>query len=105
MKCRENAIQHIAPGVVVLRNRRPKMNNPRQKDSVRGKPTVAAVMLTVQEAANYLRVSKTFLDKSRVSGAGPEFIRVGKRKILYRVCDLDAWAASRRYRSTGEYRV
>ena len=81
------------------------MNNPRETDSVRGKPIAAATMLTVREAANYLRISKSFLDKSRATGAGPEFIRIGKRKILYRVCDLDVWAASRRHRSNREYLV
>src|SRR6476620_7218706 len=69
-----------------------------------GKKTSAtAGLLTVLEAAKYLRVSKSFLDKSRICGGGPEFIRIGKRKILYRTCDLDAWACSRRYRSTSEY--
>jgi excisionase family DNA binding protein len=76
-----------------------------QAETGRSKKTsvTASALLTVAEAANYLRVSKSFLDKSRVSGGGPEFIRIGKRKILYRVCDLDVWAASRRYRSTSEY--
>jgi excisionase family DNA binding protein len=67
------------------------------------KTSVTLGLLTVAEAAKYLRVSKSFLDKSRVCGGGPDFIRLGKRKILYRTCDLDAWACSRRHRSTSEY--
>jgi excisionase family DNA binding protein len=74
------------------------MNNPRET-----KAATTAALLTVTEAAKYLRVSKSFLDKSRVSGGGPEFIRVGKRKILYRTSALDFWANARRYNSTSEY--
>jgi excisionase family DNA binding protein len=60
--------------------------------------------LTTPEAAAYLRVSKSYFDKLRVYGGGPEFIRLGKRKILYRKSDLDLWADQRRFGSTSEYR-
>jgi predicted DNA-binding transcriptional regulator AlpA len=61
--------------------------------------------LTPSEAAIHLRVSKSYLDKLRVYGGGPQFLRLGKRKILYAAVDLDAWAASRRHNSTSEYGV
>lgn len=64
---------------------------------------IGSALLTVKEAATYTRLSKSHLDKLRVSGGGPKFLRFGKRKILYAVSDLDAWAASRRYGSTSEY--
>jgi excisionase family DNA binding protein len=60
-------------------------------------------LLTVKEAAEDRRCSKSYLDKLRVYGGGPPFLRIGKRKILYRKSDLDAWTASRRYNSTSEY--
>ncbi len=60
-------------------------------------------LLTTPEAASYLRVSKSYLDKLRVYGGGPKFLRFGKRKILYRKSDLDLWAAERRFGSTSEY--
>ncbi len=60
-------------------------------------------LLTPGEAAAYLRVSKSYLDKLRVYGGGPKFVRPGKRKILYRKSDLDAWAAERTFTSTSEY--
>ena len=60
-------------------------------------------LLTPSEAAAYLRVSKSYLDKLRVYGGGPKFLRFGKRKILYRKSDLDFWAAQRRFSSTSEY--
>jgi len=59
--------------------------------------------LTPKEAAAYLRVSKSYLDKLRVYGGGPKFLRFGKRKILYRKSDLDFWAAQHRFGSTSEY--
>ncbi len=61
-------------------------------------------LLTTREAAAYLRVSKSYLDKLRVYGGGPKFLRYGKRKILYRMSDLDLWAGERRFTSTSEYR-
>jgi predicted DNA-binding transcriptional regulator AlpA len=61
-------------------------------------------LLTTPEAASHLRVSKSYLDKLRVYGGGPEFIRLGKRKILYRMSDLDLWAGQRRFGSTSAYR-
>jgi len=61
-------------------------------------------VLTTREAAAHLRVSKSYLDKLRVYGGGPRFLRFGKRKILYRMSDLDLWAAERRFTSTSEYR-
>jgi excisionase family DNA binding protein len=60
-------------------------------------------LLTPAEAAVYLRVSKSYLDKLRVYGGGPKFLRFGKRKILYRQSDLELWAAVRSFRSTSEY--
>ncbi len=57
--------------------------------------------LTVVEAASHLGVSKSWLDKSRLRGDGPAFIRIGAN-VRYAVEDLDAFAASRRVRSTSE---
>src|SRR5688572_17851846 len=62
-----------------------------------------AQFLTVREAAAHLRVSKSYLDKLRVYGGGPEFVRLGQRKILYSRSALDAWATSRRFNSTSQY--
>lgn len=59
-------------------------------------------LLTPQEAAADLRVSKSYLDKQRVYGGGPQFLRFG-RKVLYRKSDLDFWAAQHRFKSTSEY--
>jgi excisionase family DNA binding protein len=60
--------------------------------------------LTTNEAASYLRVSKSYLDKLRVYGGGPKFLRFG-RKILYRQSELNLWAEERCFGSTSEYEV
>ena len=64
---------------------------------------VADAFLTPAEAAGYLKCSKSFLDKARVYGGGPNFIRLGARKITYRRSALDAWADARSYASTSQY--
>jgi hypothetical protein len=60
-------------------------------------------LLTPPEAAAYLRSSKSYLDKLRVYGGGPEFVRLGRRKILYRKSSLDNWTRQQRFVSTSEY--
>jgi excisionase family DNA binding protein len=45
----------------------------------------------VVEAAQYLGVSKSFLDKARIYGGGPSFMRFG-RAIVYSTEALDEWA-------------
>lgn len=47
----------------------------------------------VVEAAQYLGVSKSFLDKARIYGGGPSHMRFG-RAVVYSTEDLDEWARS-----------
>lgn len=48
----------------------------------------------VQQAAEYLGVSKSFLDKARCYGtSGPAFMRLG-RTIVYDTTELDRWLRS-----------
>ena len=46
--------------------------------------------LTVREAAAYLRVSKSFLDKLRTRIGGPRYVKVG-RSVRYDVDSLHTW--------------
>lgn len=57
--------------------------------------------LRAPEAARYLGLSTSTVNKLRLTGGGPLYSRVGRR-VLYRVQDLDAWVASGRRRSTAE---
>jgi helix-turn-helix protein len=56
-------------------------------------------LLTEPEAAAYLRISRSFLAKARCSGAGPIFVKCGRR-VLYDLADLDAFADRGKRRST-----
>ncbi|TCQ80279.1 AlpA family transcriptional regulator [Ochrobactrum sp. BH3] len=46
--------------------------------------------LRVKEAAAYLGLSKSTLDKYRHFGTGPRFFKPG-RSVIYDTADLDAW--------------
>ena len=59
------------------------------------------VYLTVSEAADRIRMSKSFLDKLRVNGGGPRFIKNGSR-VVYRVGEIDMWMREREFASTSE---
>jgi predicted DNA-binding transcriptional regulator AlpA len=52
--------------------------------------------LNVREAAAHLNVSKSLLDKLRLTGEGPDYMKLGQRRVVYAVQDLDAWAESGR---------
>ena len=58
-------------------------------------------LLTQREAAALLRLSERTLERMRVSGLGPKFIRLG-RSIRYRLTDIEADIASRVVSSTSE---
>lgn len=60
------------------------------------------VLLTTQEAASYLCVSKAFLERDRWAGARIPFIRVGSRAVRYRQADLDDYIEGRKRRSTSD---
>ena len=57
--------------------------------------------LGVREAANYLGVSASMLNKLRVTGGGPVYYKLNRR-CVYDLRDLDEWAASRKRRHTSE---
>lgn len=58
--------------------------------------------ITTREAAKYLGLSSSTLNKWRCHGGGPEFLKLG-RAVRYRFEDLDAFVAVRRLNSTSSY--
>ncbi|MBB3978896.1 putative DNA-binding transcriptional regulator AlpA [Rhizobium azooxidifex] len=56
--------------------------------------------LRVKQAAAYVGVSKSFLDKSRCYGGGPTYVKLGTT-VIYRSEDLDAWVAEKRVPANG----
>jgi excisionase family DNA binding protein len=58
-------------------------------------------LLTQSECAELLRLSERTLERLRVSGSGPKFLRI-RHSVRYRQTDVEAWLASRTVRSTSE---
>jgi predicted DNA-binding transcriptional regulator AlpA len=57
-------------------------------------------ILKTADAATYLAVGKPTLEKWRLAGNGPPFIRLGVRSVGYDLVDLDKWVESRKRAST-----
>lgn len=51
--------------------------------------------MRVPQAADYLGLSKSALDKMRCYGGGPAYAKLGTT-IVYQTADLDAWVFARR---------
>jgi len=60
-------------------------------------------LLNTREAAGYLRVSASFLEKDRWRGARIPFVRISSRSIRYRQSDLEDYISSQIKQSTSEY--
>jgi excisionase family DNA binding protein len=58
-------------------------------------------LLTQRQASTVLCLSERTLERLRVSGTGPRFVRAG-RSVRYRETDLEAWIAQRVVGSTSE---
>jgi len=51
-------------------------------------------LLTQRETATLLRLSERTLERLRLQGGGPLYVKAG-RCVRYREADLEAWSASR----------
>jgi predicted DNA-binding transcriptional regulator AlpA len=60
---------------------------------------MSEIYLSREKAAEYLAVSVKTLERLASDGGGPAFVQIAKRRVVYIKSDIDAWAASRRYRS------
>jgi predicted DNA-binding transcriptional regulator AlpA len=54
-------------------------------------------LLRPREAADFLGVAGRSLERWRASGDGPAFVRVGPRRVGYRMADLQAWTTRRTF--------
>ena len=57
--------------------------------------------LTQSEAAKLLRLSPRTLERMRLVGSGPKFVKAGRR-VLYRVDFIDDWTDAQTFQSTSE---
>lgn len=64
--------------------------------------TNTRLVMTVQQAANYLGMAVSTLNKWRCFGDGPVFIKMG-RSVRYRVKDLNDYVENRQAESTSHY--
>ncbi len=60
-------------------------------------------MLTTREAANFLRLSSSWLAKARMRGDGPPYVKIG-RSVRYSEGALAQWMKSKQRLSTEQYR-
>lgn len=63
--------------------------------------SISTAPLPVEAAATHVGLSVSTLNKLRVFGGGPVFLKLGRR-VAYRIEDLDAWLAARLRRSTSD---
>lgn len=62
-------------------------------------PTHLAKYMSVEAAAAYTGLSSSTLNKLRVFGGGPPYVKIGRR-VVYQVTALDEWLVSKRRAST-----
>ena len=53
-------------------------------------------ILRTSEAAYYIGLSPSTLEKKRLTGGGPRFIRLGGRAVGYDIHDLNEWLDAQR---------
>lgn len=58
--------------------------------------------LRTPEAAKYLGVGQSTLERKRIDGTGPKFRQLGAKIIVYALADLDEWASQSVLSSTSE---
>ena len=61
------------------------------------------LLRTQREAAEVLRLSERTLERMRLTGLGPAYVKAGRR-VLYRQADLETWIAAQMRVSTSEAR-
>jgi len=80
--------------------------------TTQNRPTTTATTLepprylNSAEAGRILRLSARTLERMRVEGSGPRYLKAGRgsrARVLYRPADLYAWLDAQVYQSTSEY--
>jgi hypothetical protein len=59
--------------------------------------------LQTPDAAARLGLAASTLEKMRVRGNGPPYLRLSPRRVVYDADRLDAWAKGREFTSTSEH--
>ncbi len=53
--------------------------------------------LTEKKVADAYAISRRSLQRWRISGDGPKWVRLGARRVVYRVADCEAWTTARTF--------
>jgi predicted DNA-binding transcriptional regulator AlpA len=59
-------------------------------------------ILRTEDAAAYVGLAASTLEKRRLTGAGPAFVRLGGRAVGYDIRVLDAWLERQQRTSTSD---
>ena len=73
---------------------------------MRPQPPADKTYLNSQDAADLLQLSVRTLERMRVDGSGPRFLKAGRgqrSRVLYRREDVIEWLEAQAYHSTSEY--
>ncbi len=65
-------------------------------------PIPEETYLRLSEASQFVRVSQSCLNKMRMFGTGPVYLKPSKRIVLYKRSDLVAWLEAGRRTSTSD---
>jgi excisionase family DNA binding protein len=68
--------------------------------------TSTQTYLTTAQAAELLNLSARTLERMRIDGSGPPFLKAGggkRSRVIYAVADIQAWLSGQRFASTSEY--
>lgn len=57
--------------------------------------------MNTEQAAHYLGLSPRTLEKLRLTGGGPSYLKPGRR-VIYERLELDRWIEATRRRSTSD---
>jgi hypothetical protein len=60
-------------------------------------PRELPIYLTQDGFCERYHVAPRTAERWRITGDGPQWIRAGRRRIIYRLSDCEAWAESRRF--------
>lgn len=59
-------------------------------------------LMTEDQTAQYLQFTPRALQKWRLDGSGPKYVKISGRAVRYRKQDLDEWIEHRIRRSTSD---
>lgn len=65
----------------------------------------ARELLSEAEASTLTGLSRRTLQRFRVNGGGPLFVKLGTRRVAYARAAIDTWISARTYRSTADATV